>query len=154
MKNYFQKLINTDNKNFGLLITRVVLGIVILPHGLQKLLGMFGGNGFTGTMDFMTGMGLPAVIALLVILGESLGALALIFGFISRFMAFGIFVIMTGAMFMAHLSNGFFIDWFGAGTGNGIEFHLLTIAMAFVIMLQWAGALSIDNLIKKYCLKK
>ena len=106
----------------------------MFPHGAQKLFGMFGGNGFEATMGAFTGMGLPAIIALLVILGESLGAIALIVGFASRFMAFGIFVIMTGAMLMAHLQHGFFINWQGAGTGNGVEFHLLVIVVSLILM--------------------
>ena len=112
------------------MILRITLGLVILPHGAQKLLGMFGGYGFAGTMDFFTGMGLPAIIALLVILGESLGAMALILGFVTRFMALGILIIMTGAMLMAHLQFGFFINWSGAAAGNGVEFHLITIILA------------------------
>jgi putative oxidoreductase len=60
-------------------VARVALGAVMFPHGAQKLLGWFGGYGFQGTMGFLTGQaGLPYPIALLVILIESIGALALV----------------------------------------------------------------------------
>jgi len=81
MKAFFQ----TD-ENINNLITRVLLGIVMFPHGAQKLLGWFGGYGFEGTLGFFTNqMGMPMIIAILVILGESLGALGLITGFLTRF---------------------------------------------------------------------
>lgn len=155
MKNCFQKLVSTDVNNYGLTIIRVVLGVVIGAHGAQKLFGMFGWYGFEGTMGAFTGgMGLPYIVALLVVLGESLGAYALIAWFISRFMAFGIFVIVGGAMFMAHLSNGFFIDWMATGAGNGIEYHVLVLAMALVIMMQGGWAFAFDSVLKKCCKKK
>ena len=66
--------------NIAGLIARVVLGLVILPHGLQKTLGMFGGSGFTNTVDFFVSTGMPSIVAVLVIAGESLGAISLIVG--------------------------------------------------------------------------
>jgi len=149
------KFLSTSSSNYSAMIVRITLGLVILPHGLQKLLGMFGWNGFSGTMEyFTTGASLPWIIALLVILGESLGALALVLGFISRFMAFGIFVIMTWAMFMAHIKYGFFIDWFGAQEWQGVEFHLLTIGMALSLMISGGWAYSLDGLLTKCFAKK
>ncbi|QFR39359.1 DoxX family protein [Candidatus Gracilibacteria bacterium 28_42_T64] len=145
------KFFDTDDKDYGLLILRVTLGIVMFAHGGQKLFGLFGGNGFEGTMGFFTGvMGMPYIIALLVVLGESLGALAMIVGFKTRFMAFGILVIMIGAAFMAHLQYGFYIDWFGNQEGNGIEYHILAGAMALVLMLRGGGTFALDSVMKKW----
>jgi putative oxidoreductase len=128
-------------------LARVALGAVILPHGAQKLLGWFGGYGFEGTMGYFTGsLGVPAAMALLVILAESLGALALVLGFAGRFMALGIAAVMSGAIFMAHAPNGFFMNWSGAQAGEGIEYHLLAIALALVVALRGSGAFSIDRL--------
>jgi putative oxidoreductase len=140
----FQKLIHTDESLTGLL-ARLTLGIVMLPHGLQKLLGLFGGYGFTGTMSALTGGGMPWIVAFLVILGESFGALGLIFGFISRFAAFGITLIMLGAIFLAHLSNGFFMNWYGQQPGEGFEYHLLAIGLGLIVLLRGAGRWSIDR---------
>lgn len=99
-----QKFFKTDS-DLGSLILRLVAGIVIFPHGAQKLLGWFGGYGFSGTMGYFIGQGIPAPIAFLVIIGESLGALGLIFGFLTRLSAFGIGIIMIGAA-LIHLPNG------------------------------------------------
>ena len=64
-----RKLMQTDD-DAAMLIVRVFLGLVMFPHGAQKLLGWFGGHGFAGTLQGMTAMGLPAVVVLLVILAE------------------------------------------------------------------------------------
>ena len=140
-----KKLMQTD-EDVGMLIVRVTLGLVMFPHGAQKLLGWFGGNGFAGTMDFFTSqLGLPAVVALLVILAESFGAIALISGFLGRVGAFGILCVMLGAMFMVHLQNGFFMNWYGNQKGEGYEYHLLAIGMALAILIKGSGSLSIDR---------
>lgn len=143
-----RKLISTDD-NWISLIARVVLGVVILPHGLQKLLGLFGGAGFSGTIGFFTAQGMPAVIAFLVIMGESFGALGLITGFIGRFCAFGILLIMLGAMFMVHLKVGFFMNWTGQQKGEGFEYHLLALGLSLIVLLKGSGAFSIDRILLK-----
>ncbi len=147
MKNLINKMMTTE-KDFGAMVARIFLGAIILPHGMQKLLGAFGGNGFEATMGFFTGMGMPWILAFLVILAESLGSLALILGLVGRFMAFGIFAVMLGATFM-HLDNGFFMNWFGAQAGEGFEYHLLAIGLALTVMIKGSGAASIDCLVSR-----
>jgi len=123
MRAFFQ----TD-ENINNLIIRVMLGMVMFPHGAQKLLGWFGGYGLEGTLGFFTNqMGVPMVIAVLVILGESLGALGLITGFLTRFCAAGVLMIMSGAVVMSHAANGFFMNWSGKQGGEGFEYHILAI---------------------------
>ncbi len=125
---------------------RLALGLVMLPHGAQKLLGWFGGHGFQGSMDFLTGpAGLPHVVAALVILIESVGALALVLGVAGRAMAAGIAAIMVGAVATVHLANGFFMNWSGAQAGEGFEYHLLALALAVVVLLKGSGAASLDR---------
>ena len=126
------------------LIIRVTLGAVMLPHGLQKTLGWFGGYGYSATMEFMTGMGLPGIIAFLVIIGESVGALGLITGFITRFCAASYVIIMTGAAFM-HKEHGFFMNWAGQQAGEGYEYHLLMIGMALALCISGGGKWSVDQ---------
>ena len=127
-----------------------MLGIVIFPHGAQKLLGWFGGYGLEGTLGFFTNqMGMPWAIAILVILGESLGALGLITGFLTRFCAAGIFLIMAGAVAMAHASNGFFMNWSGKQGGEGFEYHILVIALCLPLLISGGGRFSVDGFISK-----
>jgi len=144
-----RKFFATDN-DFSLLILRLGLGIVILPHGLQKTLGLFGGYGFAGTYGYFTNqVGVPAVVAVLIILAESLGALGLIFGALTRLGALGIGMVMAGAISMVHWQNGFFMNWSGKQAGEGFEYHLLAITIALVLLLRGGGALSIDRLLGK-----
>lgn len=134
----------------SLLIARAFLGIVIAGHGAQKLLGWFGGFGFEGTIGFFTGtIGLPYVFALLIILAESLGMIALIFGFATRLLSAALIPIMLGAIITTHGQFGFFMNWFSAQAGEGYEFHLLVIALSSVIALNGAGAYSVDAYIQK-----
>ena len=145
MKAFFQ----TD-ESINNFITRVMLGIIMFPHGAQKLLGWFGGYGLEGTLGFFTNqMGMPMIIAILVILGESLGALGLIAGFLTRFCAMGILFIMSGAIVMAHLGNGFFMNWSGKQDGEGFEYHLLAIALCLPLMISGGGRFSADGFIVK-----
>jgi putative oxidoreductase len=138
-------LMQTD-EDVGMLIVRLTLGLVMFPHGAQKLLGWFGGNGFAGTMQFFTSqLSLPPAVALLVILAEFFGSIALISGFLGRVGAFGILCVMLGAIFMVHLPNGFFMNWYGNQKGEGYEYHLLAIGMALAIMVKGSGSLSIDR---------
>lgn len=139
-----QAILATDRSTL-LTITRVGLGIVILPHGLQKTVGSFGGYGFSATMDAFTGtMGIPALFAFLAILAESAGALGLITGLTTRIAALGVGATMLVAAFM-HAGNGFFMNWSGTQAGEGFEFHILAIAMAAVLVIGGGGRFSIDR---------
>lgn len=142
-----RRLIETDGNDGAALIARVALGIVVLPHGLQKLFGMFGGYGFGPTVEFFAGTGIPAPVAVLIILGESFGALFLILGLISRVSAAGIALIMLGAVFLVHLPNGFFMNWFGTQKGEGFEFHILALGLALIVLVRGGGKWSLDSLI-------
>ncbi len=129
-------------------IARLTLGAVMFPHGAQKVLGWFGGYGFSGTMGFFTNqMHIPAVFAFLAILAEFAGSLGLITGFLSRVAAFGIAANMLVAVVMVHCANGFFMNWFGNQKGEGFEYHVLAIGLALIVMIAGAGKLSVDSAI-------
>lgn len=147
----FKKLIHTDD-SVSTLIMRVMLGIVFFPHGAQKLLGWFGGSGFSETMSMFTDkMGIPAVLAFLAIMAESVGAVALIAGFLTRIAALGIGTNMVVAIIMVHLPNGFFMNWSGNQKGEGFEYHLLAITLALALIIKGGGKWSIDRqMSKKY----
>src|SRR5215472_6262566 len=109
----FRKLVATDN-DYATTMLRLVLGLVFFAHGAQKMLGWFGGFGFSGTMGFFTGtMHIPAPLAFLAIVAEFFGGLGLIFGFLTRIAALGIAVNMLVAIATVHSAVGFFMNWNG-----------------------------------------
>lgn len=144
-----RRLIATDS-DVATAIPRFVLGVVFFAHGAQKMLGWFGGYGFTGTMAFFTNMmHIPGVFAFLAIVAEFFGGLGLIFGFLTRIAAFGILCNMVVAVVMVHRQVGFFMNWTGAQKGEGYEYHLLVLAIAILLMIRGAGAASVDRLISR-----
>jgi putative oxidoreductase len=141
----FRKLIATDDST-ATTILRLVLGVVFFAHGAQKMLGWFGGYGFTGTMGFFTGtLHIPAPLGVLAIAAEFFGGIGLIAGFLTRIAAFGIAVNMLVAIATVHSANGFFMNWNGTQKGEGFEYHLLVLAMAAFLMIRGAGAFSVDR---------
>ncbi len=147
--NFLKTFFHTEDSTTHLIL-RLMLGLVIFFHGAQKLFGWFGGHGFDGTMGFfMEKMGLPAVIAFLVIIGESFGALGLITGFLTRLSAAGIACIMLGAVAMVHWNNGIFMNWTGEKAGEGFEYHLLALGLAIPLILYGGGKFSVDQIIEK-----
>ena len=142
-----RKLFATDDDTATALL-RLVLGVVFFAHGAQKMLGWFGGYGFSGTMGFFTGtMHIPAPLAFLAIAAEFFGGLGLILGFLTRIAAFGIAVNMVVAIAMVHSGFGFFMNWSGTQKGEGIEYHLLVLAATVLLMIRGAGAFSVDRAI-------
>jgi putative oxidoreductase len=131
-------------------VARLALGFIMLPHGLQHALGLFGGYGFSGTLGWMSGtLGFPAPLAALAIVTELLAPFLLIAGLGGRFAAVGIAGIMAGAI-LTHAPAGFFMNWFGklpAGT-EGYEYHLVVTALAAVVAIKGSGALSVDRTLR------
>jgi putative oxidoreductase len=143
------RIIKTSTNNYSALIIRVTLGAVILPRGTQKIFAVFGGYGFQGTMAYFTEtLGLPWVVGFLVILAESAGAIILIVGFLSRLAGASLALVMAGAA-ATHLPNGFFMNWFGNQSGEGVEFFILAIALAIQVMIQGGGKYSVDDWLSK-----
>ena len=138
MKNFF----STRSDDYSALVLRLTLGIFMLPHGLQKTLGLFEGPGFNGAMEFLSGR-FGTIIAFLVIAGESIGAIAVIVGFCTRFSAASLAVIMAGAAYFVHGQGGFF------ASNNGFEMHLLAIGIGIALTVSGGGALSVDGMIGK-----
>ena len=142
-----RKLISTDNDS-ATAILRFVLGVIFFAHGAQKMLGWFGGYGFSGTMGFFTDvMHIPVLFAFLAITAEFFGGLGLILGFLTRIAALGIFANMVVAIAMVHFRFGFFMNWTGAQKGEGVEYHLLVLAITAFLMIRGAGAVSIDRVL-------
>ena len=145
LSNLLQSLVATGD-SFAPTLLRLALGIMMFPHGAQKLLGWFGGYGFNGTMGYFTGtVGTPWVVGLLVILGEFFGSLLLIAGLGTRFAAASLVVIMLGAAWQLR-GNGFFMNWFGNQKGEGIELFILAIGIALALVVTGGGKWSADSL--------
>jgi putative oxidoreductase len=141
----FSKVISTGD-NWAATLLRLTLGVIFFAHGAQKVLGLFGGYGYSGTMNFFTHqMGIPAPFAFLAIMAEFLGGIGLILGFLGRIAAFGILCNMIVAICLAHYRFGFFMNWTGAKKGEGFEYHLLAMAIALAILIRGSGAASVDR---------
>lgn len=144
----FRKLLATSD-DWTLTLMRLVVGVVFFAHGAQKMLGWFGGYGFSGTMGYFTHSGIPVPLAFLAIAAEFFGGMGLVVGLFSRVAAFGIVVNMVVAVLTVHLPNGFFMNWSGAQKGEGFEYHLLAIALGIAILVRGAGAASMDRALSR-----
>lgn len=128
-------------------VVRIVLGLVFFAHGAQKMLGWYGGPGLARSMrTFTEDLHLPSTLSFLVIAGEFLGGIGLIVGLFGRLAALVIVLIMLGAVATVHFRFGFFLNWFGGQKGHGIEYHLLAIALALIVVVKGSGAFSIDRI--------
>jgi putative oxidoreductase len=123
-------------------MVRVTAGLLLVPHGAQKLFGLFGGYGLEATGQFFASkLGLPASFALLAGLIECVGGLMLALGFATRAVAVLVFGVMAVAVVSVHLPNGFF--W----TSGGYEYPLLWAVVALSYALRGGGRFSLDYLI-------
>ncbi len=130
-------------------IARLFLGIVIFPHGAQKILGIWGGHGLEAMMDsFQNWFGIPPFISALVAFAEFFGALALVLGLFGRFMASSIILVMLGAVYFV-VNDFFFMNWYSQPRGEGFEFHLLAIGLALIVMVRGSGKYSLDMALNK-----
>nr|WP_321373160.1 DoxX family protein [uncultured Bacteroides sp.] len=148
--NAIKKFLATDQQSWSLLVARLALGLVILPHGMQKALGLFGGYGFSETLGAFQSMGMPLIIGVSVILAEFVGSLGILVGAGTRFMAFSVGLTMAGAAVLGgHINNGFFMNWFGQQKGEGLEYFILVVGLSIAILIGGAGRYAVDNLISK-----
>lgn len=132
------------------LVLRLTAGLIMLPHGLQKLMGLFGGFGYRSTITFFTEtMKLPWLIAVAIIWLESFGAVLLMAGFLTRLWAAAFIILMTGAIFTTNARHGLFMNWFGTQAGEGYEYHLLFVGICLALLLTGGGSWSVDRLIVK-----
>jgi len=124
--------------DWALLACRIVLGIIFIAHGGQKMFGLWGGPGLQGVVGMM------GPIGYLVSIGEFFGGLGILFGVLSRFSAFWLIVIMLGAIFKVHLVNGFFL-----GAKPGFEYAFALIGLAAVILIAGPGAYAVMNMLPR-----
>lgn len=125
---------------FGEPLIRIAAGVLLMPHGAQKLFGAFGGGGISGTAAFLSQIGIEPALPAAIVLGlaEFLGGLLLALGLLTRPAALAVVVVMTVAVFQVHLANGFF--W----TSGGFEYPLLWGLVAAAFVLRGGGRYSVD----------
>lgn len=133
------------------LMIRIPLGLIMMAHGSQKLLGIFGGKGLTATLaHFEKGLGIPAIFTLLAIIAEFGGGFGVLSGFLTRLSAAGISAVMLVAMYKIHWANGFFLNMQCLpGSGHGIEFNVALLGMALYLMIAGGGQWCLDRLVFK-----
>lgn len=141
-----RSLMQTSNDRIPML-ARLALGIVIFPHGAQKVLGWFGGPGIDGALGFYTSMGVPAFLGWMAMTIELVGGIALIVGILGRVAAFAVALNLVVAVIQMHWMVGFFMNWDGQLQGEGFEFHILAITLALIVIIRGSGALSLDRVI-------
>jgi len=133
------KVSDVSAVDLALLISRVIIGTVFMAHGAQKMFGAFGGPGLSAFVQMMGPLGY------LVAVGEFFGGLGLVVGFLTRFSAASITLIMLGAIGMVHAKVGFFMNWTGKSAGEGFEYHLLAIAILLTIVIAGPGRFAIGR---------
>jgi putative oxidoreductase len=133
---------------YGPTVLRLAVGVVFLAHGLQKLLGIWGGPGITGTVHMVQGLGFGYAypLATLLIVAELAGGALLALGWGTLWVTIALLVDMGIAVWKVHYRNGFFMNWTMApGRGHGIEFNLVLIGALLCLLLTGPGALSVDE---------
>lgn len=138
-KTSIRRVVGTD-AGWGAVLLRVVVGILFVAHGAQKLFGWFGGYGLEGTGQWMASIGLGPgyLMALLAGSAEFFGGLALILGVLVRPAAIGLAITMVVAIFSVHFQNGLFMD------KNGYEYALALLVVAVSLAISGAGKASVD----------
>ncbi|WP_296714728.1 DoxX family protein [Rhodoblastus sp.] len=120
-------------------MVRVTAGLLLMPHGAQKLFGLFGGYGLEATGQFFAAkLGLPASLALVAGLIEFFGGLFLALGLLTRPVAALVVGLMGAAVLSVHLGAGFF--W----TNGGFEYPLFWGIVALSYVIRGGGAYSLD----------
>jgi putative oxidoreductase len=124
-----------------LLVLRVVVGLLFVGHGAQKLFGWFGGHGLQGTAGFFEALGLrPGRLhAAAGGLGELGGGLLLALGLVTPIAAAVLIAVMTVAVAKVHISKG---PWVSNG---GYEYNLVLGSVAFALAGVGPGAWSLDH---------
>ena len=131
------------------LMLRIPLGLIFMAHGSQKLLGLFGGQGLTGTFKtFEDKMGIPPIFTLLAIIAEFGGGFGILTGFLTRLSAAGISAVMLVAIYKIHWANGFFLNMYCMpGHGHGIEYNIALLGMALYLLVAGGGRWCLDRLV-------
>ena len=131
----------------GKFVLRLALAVGLWPHGAQKVLGWFGGSGFSDTYHaFVDKMPIWAPLAVAAILTEFLAPLFLVAGVLTRLSALMMAIVMTVAM-KYNIQNGYFMNWYNNQQGEGIEYQVLFVGCALALILIGPGRYSVDSVV-------
>lgn len=125
------------------IFARLALGVVFFAHGSQKVLGLWGGGGWSATIQGFGQGGIPPILAILAMLTEFLGGIAIILGLFTRLAALGLAIVMLVAIFKVHLVNGFFLN------ASGIEYNVALLGLSLALLVWGGGNLSVDQAIER-----
>jgi putative oxidoreductase len=127
--------------NIALVILRVVVGLLFMGHGAQKLFGLFGGHGLAATAGWLQGLGLRPARVWAIIVGacEFGGGLLLALGLVTPLGALAVIAVMLAAVATVHWAKGLWI------TNGGFEYNLVLIAVAVALALGGPGTYSLDH---------
>jgi len=133
----------TTRAGWGMTVLRIIVGIIFMAHGSQKLFGWFGGGGLAGTAQFMESLGLTPATLMAALSGgaEFFGGLALVIGLLVRPAALALIGLLLVAIFSVHIGNGLFMQ------NNGYEFALALLGGAVAVLIEGAGRASLDGAI-------
>ncbi len=135
----------TTRAGWGITVLRIIVGIIFMAHGSQKLFGWFGGGGLAGTAQFMESLGLTPGTLMAALSGgaEFFGGLALVIGLLARPAAVALIGLLLVAIFSVHIHNGLFMQ------NNGYEFALALLGGAVAVLFEGAGRASVDGAISR-----
>lgn len=135
----------TTRAGWGITVLRIIVGIIFMAHGSQKLFGWFGGGGLSGTAQFMESLGLTPATLMAALSGgaEFFGGLALVIGLLVRPAAVALIGLLVVAIFSVHINNGLFMQ------NNGYEFALALLGGAVAVLFEGAGRASVDAAISR-----
>ena len=131
-------MIDAEKAPYGALLLRVGMGVLFLLHGLYLKVFVFG---MTGTGKFFASLGLPDWFGWVVMLYETIGGLALIFGVYVRWVALFLGIHLLAAAYLAHAGNG----WLFSNKGGGYEFPVFWAIACFALALLRPGAYSLQS---------
>lgn len=134
------KSLFSTNDNVSTTVLRIGIGLTLMPHGAQKLFGLFGGYGLSGTAQWMDSIGLHPGMLMASLAGsaEFFGGLALVLGLLTRPAAAVTAFTMLVAIFSVHYNNGFFL------MNNGYEYGFVLLVACVSLLVSGGGKFSID----------
>lgn len=129
------------NLNVGILVIRFVIGLIFMGHGLQKLIGWFGGIGLLDTAKFFAALGMDYPLFMAIIVGsiEVICGILFVFGIFIPIAGLMLSFVMIGAIIKVHGPNGFWVSQ------HGFEYNLVLATVSLALGLTGPGKYTIKQ---------